>query len=73
MATYREKKAGVLVRARLRGVNKTATFDTKEEAEIWAEALEKKIKSGGITADEIKTKERRRTTLQEFLVVIQTC
>ncbi|PJE78810.1 hypothetical protein CI610_02246 [invertebrate metagenome] len=47
MATYREKKAGVLVRVRLRGVNETATFDTKEEAKIWAEALEKKIRDNG--------------------------
>ncbi|QBJ80557.1 site-specific integrase [Aquitalea sp. USM4] len=46
MATYEKRKAGWQARVRKGGINKTATFRTKAEAQAWATAIENDLSSG---------------------------
>jgi len=46
MATFEKRKAGWQARVRKGGINKTATFRTKAEAQAWATAIENDLSAG---------------------------
>ncbi|MBB2915904.1 tyrosine-type recombinase/integrase [Cupriavidus alkaliphilus] len=48
MATYEQRGRTIRVQVRMRGQTPSATFDTREDAEAWAERTEARIRAGEI-------------------------
>ena len=69
MATFRERGSSIQAGVCVDGVRKSATFDTKEEAQKWARKMESSLDSG----THIDLREVAQTTLkvpiQRFEVV----
>ncbi|MET4694455.1 tyrosine-type recombinase/integrase [Endozoicomonas lisbonensis] len=65
MASYEERIHGWLVRIHKFGVRESKTFDTKEEAESWANKREEEIAAMGSSEREVAKVRRQKVTLRQ--------